>query len=62
MMIKTIWINPPKEEHPEVTNSEKLLVVKFINESSIEAISEKASRMRCLNFFDEPYDPPEFLS
>lgn len=61
-MIKTIWIYPTGEEHPEVTTTEKLLALKFIDDSSIEAISEKASRMRILNFFDEPYDPPEFLS
>ena len=62
MIIKTVWIHPPNDKHPEILNNEKLLALKFIDESSIEAISEKASRMRILNFFDEPYDPPELLT
>lgn len=62
MMIKTVWVHPSNGEHPEINNDEKLLALKFIDESSFEAIAEKALRMRALNFFDEPYDPPEFLS
>jgi hypothetical protein len=62
MILKQTWITPKYYDHPELDHSstnQKLLCIEFIDESSIKAISEKAARMRALEFFNEPYEPPE---
>jgi hypothetical protein len=62
MIVKQTWIKPNTNDHPEldcITDYQNLLHLKFIDDSSIEALSERAERMRALQFFNEPYDPPE---
>lgn len=64
MILKTSWISFEPTNHPELIGhnfNDKLLTLNFIDESSIEAIQEKANRMRTLAMFEEPYDPPEYL-
>lgn len=64
MIFKTSWISPESTNHPELIGyspNDKLLTINFIDESSVEAIQEKANRMRSLAMFEEPYDPPEYL-
>jgi hypothetical protein len=64
MIPKTKWIETSNMNHPEIDDQskpQKFLTVEFIDEATIEALSEKAHRMRCLKFFDEPYDPPDML-
>lgn len=62
MFIKQTWIIPNTNDHPEligIATNQKLLHLEFIDDSSIEALSERARKMRALQFFNEPYDPPE---
>lgn len=62
MILKQTWVIPETYDHPELdctSTNQKLLNLEFIDESSIEALTEKANRMRSLQFFNEPYDPPE---
>jgi hypothetical protein len=62
MIVKQTWISPVSNDHPELdcnAANQKLLHIEFIDESSIEGLSEKATRMRALQFFNEPYDPPD---
>jgi hypothetical protein len=62
MILKQTWVIPEHYDHPELDcapTNQKLLYLEFIDESSIEALSQKASNMRALQFFNEPYDPPE---
>jgi hypothetical protein len=64
MFFKTTWISLEPTNHPELIGhspNDKLLTINFIDESSVEAIQEKANRMRSLAMFEEPYDPPEYL-
>lgn len=65
MILKTTWITAPNTSHPELNNhqtDEKLLALSFIQESSIDALQQKALKMRSLEIFQEPYDPPEYLN
>jgi hypothetical protein len=64
MILKTTWITVELDSHPELngyTNDQRLLALRFLDEKSIEAIQEKALRMRSRSMFDEPYEPPEYL-
>jgi len=64
MIFATSWISFEQGNHPElsgINTGEPLLSLKFIDESSVEAITHKAIRMRSLEMFQEPYDPPEYL-
>jgi hypothetical protein len=64
MIIKSIWVEPLITDHPELNDHHhncRLLAIKFLEENSLEALKEKAERLRSLEFFNEPYDPPEYL-
>ena len=64
MIFATSWISFEQSDHPElnkIQRGEMLYSLKFIDEKSIEAITQKAIRMRSLEMFQEPYDPPEYL-
>lgn len=65
MILKTTWIPVSTRSHPELNNlqmNEKLLALSFIQDSSIDALQQKALKMRSLEIFQEPYDPPEYLN
>jgi hypothetical protein len=62
MIVRQTWEIPKTNDHPELdctSTDQKLLHIEFIDENSMKAIAEKANRMRSLQFFNEPYDPPE---
>jgi len=64
MIVATSWKSFDSSNHPELSDintDEPLLSLKFIDESSVEAITQKAIRMRSMEMFQEPYDPPEYL-
>jgi hypothetical protein len=65
MIIKTSWIPFEVSTHPELNelkNSEKLLSVTFIEDSSLDSLTQRVLKMRSREMFEEPYDPPEYLS
>lgn len=64
MIFATSWKSFDSSNHPElsgINTGEPLLSLKFIDESSVEAITQKAIKMRSMEMFQEPYDPPEYL-
>jgi hypothetical protein len=64
MIIRTRWIPFESSSHPElddVKNGERLLSVTFIEETSLESLTQRAIKMRSREMFEEPYDPPEYL-
>jgi hypothetical protein len=64
MIIRTRWILFEVSSHPElidVKNGERLLSVTFIEETSLESLTQRAIKMRSREMFEEPYDPPEYL-
>jgi hypothetical protein len=64
MILSTKWIPFEASNHPElnmVPRGEMLYSLKFIDEKSLEAIMQRAIKMRSLEIFQEPYDPPEYL-
>jgi hypothetical protein len=64
MIIRTRWILFEASSHPElidVKNGERLLSVTFIEETSLESLTQRAIKMRSREMFEEPYDPPEYL-
>lgn len=63
-MHQTFWVPFKGGTHPETKNlvqGEMLYCLKFIEDSSLEALTQKALKMRSLEMFEEPYDPPEYL-
>jgi hypothetical protein len=64
MTVSLKWIQFESGNHPElnkVQRGEFLYSLRFIDEKSIEAISQRAIKMRSSEMFQEPYDPPEYL-
>lgn len=64
MIISSSWIPFEFGNHPElnkIQQGEMLYVLKFIEETSLDAIIQRAIKMRSLEMFEEPYDPPEYL-
>jgi hypothetical protein len=64
MILSTKWIPFKGGNHPElnmVQLGEMLYALKFIDEKSSEAIMQRAIKMRSLEIFQEPYDPPEYM-
>jgi hypothetical protein len=64
MIISSSWIPFEVSNHPElnkVQRGEFPYSLRFIDEKSIEAISQRAIKMRSSEMFQEPYDPPEYL-
>ena len=42
--------------------NERLLSVTFIEDSTMQALTQRALKMRSREMFEEPYDPPEYLA
>jgi hypothetical protein len=64
MILLTKWILFKSSNHPElntIQEGEPLLAIRFVEDSSIDAITQKAIKMRSQEMFQEPYDPPEYL-
>jgi hypothetical protein len=64
MILTTKWIPFNGGNHPEmnkVQRGELLYALKFIDEKSMESITQRAIKMRSIEMFQEPYDPPEYL-
>jgi|688.fasta_scaffold650058_4 hypothetical protein len=65
MIIRTRWIPFEASKHPElngVKKNERLLSVTFIEDSTMQALTQRALKMRSREMFEEPYDPPEYLA
>lgn len=63
-MLITSWKPFETSDHPETKNLNRgdlLYCLKFVEDASLEALTQKALKMRSLEMFDEPYDPPEYL-
>jgi hypothetical protein len=64
MILLTKWVSFKSSNHPELNTTkegESLLAIRFVEDSSIDAITQKAIKMRSQEMFQEPYDPPEYL-
>jgi hypothetical protein len=64
MILSTKWIPFKGGNHPEmnkVQSGELLYALEFIDEKSMESITQRAIKMRSIEMFQEPYDPPEYL-
>ena len=64
MILLTKWVPFKRSNHPELNTTqegEPLLAIRFVEESSIDAITQRAIKMRSREMFQEPYDPPEYL-
>jgi hypothetical protein len=64
MIFSSSWIPFKSSSHPElntIQEGELLLAIRFVEDSSIDAITQRAIKMRSREMFQEPYDPPEYL-
>jgi hypothetical protein len=64
MIFRSSWIPFETSNHPElnkVQRGEMLYSIRFIDEKSVEAITQRAIKMRSQEMFHEPFDPPEYL-
>jgi hypothetical protein len=64
MILSTKWVPFKSSNHPELNTTqegEPLFAIRFIEDSSIDAITQRALKLRSQEMFHEPYDPPEYL-